>query len=241
MSGHNKWSKVKNVKGKEDAKRASAFTKISRMIMVAVREGGGDPDYNSSLKMAIEKAKAENMPNDNIHRAIKKGLGDLDGQEFTNIVYEGYGPEGVAVIVSCLSDNKNRTAANVRHYFDKYHGNLGTTGSVMFQFDFKGILVTDDEGKDEDEVMMAALEAGAEDVRHEEGSFMILTDPTQFAAVNDALVEAGYNFSVAQTGYLPKNTVTIQDTENIKHMETLIDIMEDDDDVQDVYTNWEQE
>ncbi|MBY0584407.1 YebC/PmpR family DNA-binding transcriptional regulator [Murdochiella sp. Marseille-P8839] len=241
MSGHNKWSKVKNVKGKEDAKRASAFTKISRMIMVAVREGGGDPDYNSSLKMAIEKAKAENMPNDNINRAIKKGLGDLDGQEYSHIVYEGYGPEGVAVIVSCLTDNKNRTAANVRHYFDKYRGNLGTSGSVMFQFDYKGILVTDDEGKDEDTVMMDALDAGAEDVRHEEDSYVLLTDPTQFSSVNEKLVEAGYAFSVAQTGYFPKNTVRIQDEENQKLMETLVDVMEDDDDVQDVYTNWEQE
>lgn len=241
MSGHNKWSKVKNVKGKEDAKRASAFTKISRMIMVAVREGGGDPDYNSSLKMAIEKAKAENMPNDNINRAIKKGLGDLDGQEYSHIIYEGYGPEGVAVIVSCLTDNKNRTAANVRHYFDKYRGNLGTSGSVMFQFDYKGILVTDDEGKDEDTVIMDALDAGAEDVRHEEGSYVLLTDPTQFSSVNEKLVEAGYAFSVAQTGYFPKNTVRIQEEENQKLMDTLVDVMEDDDDVQDVYTNWEQE
>ncbi|WP_071705694.1 YebC/PmpR family DNA-binding transcriptional regulator [Murdochiella vaginalis] len=241
MSGHNKWSKVKNVKGKEDAKRASAFTKISRMIMVAVREGGGDPDYNASLKMAIEKAKAENMPNDNINRAIKKGLGDLDGQEYSHAVYEGYGPEGVAVIVSCLTDNKNRTAANVRHYFDKYRGNLGTSGSVMFQFDYKGILVTDDEGKEEDTVMMDALDAGAEDVRHEEGSYILLTDPAQFSTVNDTLVEKGYVFRVAETGYLPKNTVRIEDEENQKLMETLVDVMEDDDDVQDVYTNWEQE
>lgn len=203
MSGHNKWSKVKNVKGKEDAKRANAFTKLSRMIMVAVREGGGDPEYNSALKMAIEKAKAENMPNDNIERAIKKGAGELEGQEFTSMTYEGYGPEGVAVIVTSLTDNKNRTAANVRHYFDKYNGNMGTSGSVTFQFDYKGILVTDAD-RDEDEVMMAALDAGADDVKKEGDSFVITTEPAQFNAVNEALSAAGYTFSVAETGYLPK-------------------------------------
>ncbi len=241
MSGHNKWSKVKNVKGKEDAKRASAFTKLSRMIMVATREGGGDPDYNASLKMAIDKAKAENMPNDNIDRAIKKGLGALDGQEFSSMTYEGYGPEGVAVIVTCLTDNKNRTAANVRHHFDKYHGNLGTSGSVTFQFDFKGVLITDREGREEDEVMMDALDAGAEDVTFEEDYIQITTDPAQLASVIEALQEKQYDFSTAQTAYLPKNTVRIQDPENRKLMETLIDVLEEDDDVQDVYSNWEQE
>lgn len=241
MSGHNKWSKVKNVKGKEDAKRASAFTKFSRMIMVAVREGGADPDYNSSLKMAIERAKAENMPNDNIERAIKKGAGELEGQEFVSMTYEGYGPEGVAVIVSALTDNKNRTAANVRHYFDKYHGNLGTTGSVTFQFDYKGVLALPAEGHDEDEVMMDALEAGAEDVRLEGEVFVITTEPAALSAVHEALVAKSYEFSDVETAYLPKNTIEISDPQNAATMETLIDVLEEDDDVQDVYTNWAQE
>lgn len=241
MSGHNKWSKVKNVKGKEDAKRASAFTKFSRMIMVAVREGGSDPDYNSSLKMAIERAKAENMPNDNIERAIKKGAGELEGQEFVSMTYEGYGPEGVAVIVSALTDNKNRTAANVRHYFDKYHGNLGTSGSVTFQFDYKGVLALSAEGRDEDTVMMDALDAGAEDVRREGEVFVIITDPASLSAVHDALVVQSYEFTDVETAYLPKNTIAIADPDNVATMEALIDVLEDDDDVQDVYTNWAQE
>ncbi|MDD7542676.1 MAG: YebC/PmpR family DNA-binding transcriptional regulator [Peptoniphilaceae bacterium] len=241
MSGHNKWSKVKNVKGKEDAKRASAFTKLSRMIMVAAREGGGDPAYNSSLKMAIDKAKAENMPNDNIQRAIKKGTGEMGGQEFISPVYEGYGPEGVAVIVECLTDNKNRTASNVRYAFDKFGGNLGTTGSVMFQFDYKGILVIDAEGRDEDSVLMDALDAGADDVKRTGDSFFITCASSDFPAVNDALAEKGYEFHVAQSGYLPKNTVQITDPESVAQLEKMIDMLEEDDDVQDVYTNWQQE
>lgn len=241
MSGHNKWSKVKNVKGKEDAKRAQIFTKLSRMIMVAAREGGSDPAYNSALKMAVDKAKAENMPNDNIERAIKKGSGSLEGQEFVSITYEGYGVGGVAVIVSCLTDNKNRTAANVRHYFDKNQGNLGTSGSVTFQFDFKGIFVVDGEGVDEDQLMLDALDTGAEDVQEAGEDFLVLTDPANFSLVNDGLTAKGYHFSTAQTGYLPKNTVSLAKAEDRAAMEKLIDTLEEDDDVQDVYTNWEQE
>lgn len=239
MSGHNKWSKVKNVKGKEDAKRAKIFTKMSRMIMVAVREGGSDPSYNSALKMAIEKAKAENMPNDNIDRAIRKGAGELGNEVFTTCTYEGYGPGGVAVIVECLTDNKNRTASNVRHAFDKNGGNMGTTGSVTFQFDYKGILVIDGD-VDEETVMMDAIDAGAEDVRSEDGRFMVLTDPGDFAAISDELTGRGYRFDVAQLGYLPKLSTTISDEAGIKSMDKLIDMLEEDDDVQEVYTNWDQ-
>ncbi|MDY3051854.1 MAG: YebC/PmpR family DNA-binding transcriptional regulator [Ndongobacter sp.] len=238
MSGHNKWSKVKNVKGKEDAKKAKIFTKMARMIMVAVKEGGPDPSYNPSLKMAIDKAKADNMPNDNIERAIKKGSGESDGAEYVESTYEGYGPEGVAVIVECLTDNKNRTAANVRHAFDKHGGNLGTSGSVTFLFDYKGILVIDGDGLDEEAVMMDALDAGAEDFREEDGEFVVTTAPSEFSGVKDALTSAGYSFEAAQIGYLPKTTSAISSPENIVNMEKMIDQLEDDDDVQEVYTNW---
>ena len=241
MSGHNKWSKVKNVKGKEDAKKAKIFTKMARTIMVAVREGGPDPEYNPSLKMAIEKAKADNMPNDNIDRAIRKGSGETDGAEFVEIMYEGYGPEGAAVIVECLSDNKNRTAANVRHAFDKNGGNLGTSGSVMFLFQRKGLLAMDAEDVDEDELLMTALECGAEDVKKEEDTFLVTTSPTDFSNVSDALAEAGYHFSAAQIAYLPLTGAKISEAENRALMEKLIDQLEDDDDVQEVYTNWEAE
>lgn len=241
MSGHNKWSKVKNVKGKEDAKKAKIFTKMARMIMVAVKEGGPDPSYNAALKMAIEKAKADNMPNDNIERAIKKGSGEADGADYTETVYEGYGPEGVAVIVECLTDNKNRTAANVRHAFDKFGGNLGTTGSVTFQFDYKGILAIDAEGRDEEELMMDALDAGAEDVKRDDDVYIVTTDPADYAAVTEALAGKGYEFETAQLGYLPKVEATITSEENRALMEKMIDQLEDDDDVQEVYTNWDQE
>lgn len=238
MSGHNKWSKVKNVKGKEDAKKAKIFTKMARMIMVAVKEGGPDPAYNPSLKMAIDKAKADNMPNDNIERAIKKGSGESDGAEYVESIYEGYGPEGVAVIVECLTDNKNRTAANVRHAFDKHGGNLGTSGSVTFLFAYKGILVIDGDGLDEEAVMMDALDAGAEDFREDDGDFVVTTEPSEFSRVKDALTSAGYSFEAAQIGYLPKTMAAISSPENMVSMEKMIDQLEDDDDVQEVYTNW---
>lgn len=238
MSGHNKWSKVKNVKGKEDAKKAKIFTKMSRTIMVAVREGGSDPEYNASLKTAIEKAKAENMPNDNIERAIKKGAGDIDGQEFVNMTYEGYGPSGVAIIAECLTDNKNRTAGEVRYIFDKNGGNLGTPGSVTFQFDYKGILVTEADRKSEDDVMMDALDSGADDVRKEEDVYLITSDSSSFSAVRDSLSEKGYSFDMAQVGYLPKNTVKVDD-EVKEQVLKIVEDLEDNDDVQDVYTNLE--
>lgn len=240
MAGHNKWSTIKNKKGKEDAKRGKVFTKLARMIIVAAREGGIDPEYNSSLKTAIEKAKAENMPNDNIERALKKAAGDADSDNFEEVIYEGYGPEGTAVLVSCLTDNRNRTAADVRHAFDKYGGNLGQTGSVSYMFERKGLLVIDGEGIDEEVFMMEALEAGAEDFSSEDGIFEVVTATDDFSNVRDALSKSGYKFLKAELYYLPSNYNDINSEENIKNMEKMIDALEDNDDVQDVYHNWNE-
>lgn len=240
MSGHNKWSKIKNKKGKEDANRGKLFTKLARMITVAAREGGTDPEYNSSLKTAIEKAKAENIPNDNIERALKKAQGDADSSNYEEIMYEGYGPEGTAVLVSCLTDNRNRTAPDVRHAFDKFGGNLGTNGSVSFMFERKGLLVIDGEELDEEEVMMEALDAGAEDFSNEDGYFEITTSVPDFSSVRDNLQKAGYKFVKAELSYIPSNYNTIKDEKNITLMQKLIDTLEDHDDVQDVYHNWDE-
>lgn len=239
MSGHNKWSSIKNKKGKEDAKRGKVFTKLSRAIIVAVREGGEDPEYNPSLKSAIEKAKAENMPNDNIERAIKKGSGDSEQGAYEEVLYEGYGPEGVALMVSCLTDNRNRTASEVRHAFDKFGGNLGQDGSVAFMFERKGVLTVSLEGKDEDEVMMDALDAGADDFEVEDDVAVIKTSLSNFSKVRDDLLGREYNFETADLFYLPLNTTKIIKEENIKNMMKIIDMLEDNDDVQDVYHNWE--
>ncbi|WP_297810539.1 YebC/PmpR family DNA-binding transcriptional regulator [uncultured Finegoldia sp.] len=241
MSGHNKWSKIKNKKGSEDARRGKVFTKMARAISVAVREGGADPEYNPSLKSVIEKARAENMPNDNIDRAIKKASGDGDSANYENIIYEGYGPEGVAVIVECLTDNRNRTASDVRHYFDKFGGNLGQNGSVSFMFQRKGLLLIDSESLDEEEVMMDSLDAGAEDFEVEDGVFVINTAMEDFAAVRDTLLEKGYKFIKSDLVYEPANYVKINDQSNIDKMEKLIDNLEDSDDVQQVSHNWDNE
>ena len=238
MAGHNKWSKIKNKKGSEDARRGKIFTKLTREIIVAVKEGGADPEYNSSLKTAIEKAKAVNMPNDNIDRAIKKGSGSNEQDNYEEIVYEGYGPSGVAVIVSCLTDNINRTAPDVRHAFDKYGGNLGQTGSVMFGFSRKGILIIDRDDNDEDELMMEALDLGAEDFNSEEDRFIITTEMTDFSKVRDGLLIKDYKFSTAELVYLPENEIELNDENDIKNMIRLIDALEDNDDVQNVYYNW---
>lgn len=238
MAGHNKWSKVKNVKGKEDAKRAKEFTKLSRMLMVVSREGGSDPLYNSALNMAIEKAKAANMPNDNIERAIKKGAGEIEGQEFEEITYEGYGPQGVAILVECLTDNKNRTASNVRHAFDKFGGNLGTSGSVSYLFDYKGIFVLEDQDFDEEEVFMNVLEAGGEDVKKQDGIYLITAASQDFAEVLKNLEEVGYQFQVKQLGYLAKTKIDVSDEEAKENLESMIEMLEEDDDVQEVYTTW---
>ncbi len=240
MAGHSKWSNIKNRKGKEDAKRAKEFSKLGRYIMVAAREGGADIEYNPALKAAIEKAKAANMPNDNIDRAVKKGSGALEGESYEEIIYEGYGPSGIAVFVQCLTDNRKRTAPDVRHAFDKGGGNLGQSGCVTFMFDRKGILAIErNDSIDEDELTMTAIDLGAEDFISEEEGYEIITSPEDFNSVSDGLKEAGYEFVMAELTYIPQNTVELTDPKDIKNMEALIDMLEDNDDVQEVYHNWE--
>lgn len=240
MAGHSKWNNIKNRKGKQDALRGKIFTKLARTITVAVREGGDDPDYNSSLATAIEKAKAQNMPNDNIDRAIKAGLAAASGENYESITYEGYGPSGTAFMVQCLTDNKNRTAADVRHYFSKYNGNLGTTGCVSYLFDRKGVISIEfADNIDEDELMMAALEAGAEDFEVEDGSYEITTVPEDFIQVLNSLKESGYEDIKGDIMYLPQTYVKVEDEEALKNLEKLVDALEDNDDVQEVYHNWD--
>ena len=238
MSGHSKWSTIKRKKGANDAQRAKIFTKVSREILVAVKSGGPDPDNNSSLKDAISKARAVNMPNDNIMRTIKKAAGSTDGDNYETVVYEGYGPSGVAVIVDSLTDNRNRTAANIRHYFDKFGGNLGTNGCVSFMFDKKGVIVVEKDGVDEDEITMDALEAGAEDLSATEDCFEITTAPEDFHTVRDAL-EGKYTISSAEVSMVPQTMTKITDEEHITLMGRLLDNLDEDDDVQNVYHNWD--
>ncbi len=239
MAGHSKWNNIKNRKGKQDALKGKVFTKLARAITVAVREGGADSDYNSTLAAAIEKAKAQNMPNDNIDRAIKAGLAAASGENFETITYEGYGPSGTAFMVQCLTDNKNRTAADIRHYFSKYNGNLGTTGCVGYLFDRKGVISIESDGIDEDELMMAALEAGAEDFGAEEDSYEITTAAEDFIQVLNGLKEAGYGNIKGDIMYIPQSYVKVEDEEAIKNLEKLIDALDDNDDVQEVYHNWD--
>jgi len=239
MSGHNKWSTIKHKKGKEDAKRGKIFTKLARAIIVAVKEGGADPEYNPSLKTAIEKAKAENMPNDNIDRALKKASGDSDSSNYETIIYEGYGPEGIAVVVECLTDNRNRTAPDVRHAFDKHGGNLGQSGSVLFMFDRKGVIEIESSQADEDELMDFALENGASDFESDEEVYTIYSEVADFISLRDALQEKGYKLSECDLQYIPSNYTAISNEDNIKKMIKMIDQLEDNDDVQNVYHNWE--
>jgi YebC/PmpR family DNA-binding regulatory protein len=239
MAGHSKWNNIKNRKGKQDALKGKIFTKLARAITVAVREGGADPDYNSSLATAIEKAKAQNMPNDNIDRAIKAGLAASVGENFETITYEGYGPSGTAFMVQCLTNNKNRTAADIRHYFSKYNGNLGTTGCVSYLFDRKGVISVESDGIDEDELMMAALEAGAEDFEVQDDSYEITTIPEDFIKVLNSLKEAGYKNIKGDIMYIPQTYVKVEDEAAIKNLEKLIDALEENDDVQEVYHNWD--
>ncbi len=243
MSGHSKWSNIKHKKEKTDAIKGKIFTKIGREMTVIVKQGGPDPETNSRLKDCIAKAKANNMPNDNIERCIKKASGELGGANYENMTYEGYGPSGVAVIVEALTDNRNRTAGDMRHYFDKFGGNLGQTGCVGYLFDQKGVLIIDDEDGelDEDTVMMDALEAGADDVAPDTGCFEILTTPEAFSTVRDALTEKGYTFSTAEVEMIPQTTVKLTDEHDILMMSKLIEHLEDNDDVQNVYHNWEEE
>ena len=242
MSGHSKWHNIQKTKGAADAKRSQIFTKIAREMIVAVKQGGsGDPNNNSRLATVIAKAKAANMPNDNIKRTIDKALGSGNADNYENVVYEGYGPCGVAVIVEALTDNRNRTAPEVRHYFDKYGGNLGATGCVSWSFDRKGVIVIEREDLDEDTVMMDALDAGADDMQADEDCFEITTSPEAFGDVLAKLEEKGYTFATAGVDMVPQNYVKLEKEEDIKNMEKLIDMLEENDDVQNVYHNWEQD
>ena len=238
MSGHSKWSTIKRKKGANDAQRAKIFTKISREIIVAVKAGGPDPDNNSSLKDAIAKGRAANMPNDNINRTIKKAAGSTEGDNYETITYEGYGPAGGAVIVETLTDNRNRTAADIRHYFDKFGGNMGQTGCVSFMFDQKGVILIEKDGVDEDTVTMDALEAGAEDLQADGDYFEITTDPAEFRTVRDAL-EQKYTLSSAEISMIPQTMTELTDERQIVMMGKLLESLEDNDDVQNVYHNWD--
>lgn len=241
MSGHSKFANIKHKKERNDAKKGKIFTKIGRELMVAVKSGGPDPELNTKLKDMISKAKANNMPNDTIARSIKRASGESDDVNYEEITYEGYGPSGVAVIVECLTENKNRTAANVRHGLSKHGGNLGTTGCVGFMFEKKGqIIIEKTDDIDEDELMMTALESGAEDMVAEEEGFEVLTEPAAFSAVHDALEGAGYTFLSAEITMIPSTLTEITDEDDLKNMEKMLDQLEDDDDVQNVYTNWDR-
>lgn len=239
MSGHSKWATIKRKKGANDAQRGKIFTKIGRELSVAVKSGGPDPAINAKLKDVIAKAKANNMPNDTIQRSIKKAAGEGSGDNYENNIYEGYGPCGVAVIVDTLTDNRNRTAADMRHFFDKFGGNLGTSGCVMFMFDQKGVIIIENDGNlDEEQVMMDALEAGADDMTAEDEIFEITTDPTVFSNVRDALENAGYTIASAEVAYVPQTETDLTDEKDIANMNKLIEHLEDCDDVQNVWHNW---
>ena len=243
MSGHSKWHNIQKTKGAADAKRSAAFTKIAREMIVAVKEGGsGDPANNSRLAAVIVKARAANMPNDNIKRTIDKALGAGNTDNFESVVYEGYGPNGVAVIVEALTDNRNRTAANLRHYFDKFGGNLGASGCVSWSFDKKGVIVIEDEDEelDEDEVMMDALDAGAADFQKDDDVYIIYTDPDDFNAVTSALQDK-YTFVSAQIEMVPQNYIVMTSEDDVRSMTKLLDMLDDNEDVQNVWHNWQQD
>jgi len=240
LAGHSKWKNIQRTKGAQDAKRGKVFTKIAREIIVAVKEGGsGDPAKNSRLAAAIAKAKAANMPNDNIKRTIEKAAGSGSGDNYERVTYEGYGPRGVAVIVEAMTDNRNRIAAEVRLLFDKYGGNLGTSGCVSWSFDRKGLIVIDneDEKLNEEAVLNDALEAGADDIEVDDGVFEIYTPPDGFITVSGALENAGYAFLSAQIEMVPQNYITLTDPADIKNMTKMLELMEDNDDIQDVWHN----
>ena len=241
MSGHPKWNNIKRKKEKTDGQKAKIFTKIGREIAVAVKEGGSaDPNANSKLKDCIAKAKANNVPNDNIERIIKKAAGDGNADNYEALQYEGYGPSGIAVIVETLTDNRNRTAGEMRHYFDKNGGNLGQTGCVSFMFNKKGVLAIEAEGLDEDKVMEDALEAGAADFNADGDVFEITTEPDDFSGVMEDLTAKGYQFVSADVEMVPDVYNTIDDEESRTKMEKLLDMLEDNDDVQNVWHNWER-
>ena len=238
MSGHSKWNNIKHKKEKTEAQRGKIFTKVGREIAVCVKQGGPDPTMNTRLKDIIAKAKANNVPNDNIERIIKKAAGEGDASNYEDITYEGYGPNGTAVIVKTLTDNRNRTAGDLRHYFDKFGGNLGQSGSVSWQFKTKGLIVIEAEDVDEDELMEAALEAGADDIANEGEVFEVYTEPADFSAVLEGIQAAGkYTVLSAQVEMIPDTYITLTDEDSIKNMQKLLDALNDNDDVQDVYHN----
>jgi YebC/PmpR family DNA-binding regulatory protein len=239
MSGHSKWSTIKRKKGAIDAKRGKVFTRLIKEITVAARQGGGDPEGNPRLRSAIATAKSENMPKDNITRAIKKGTGEIAGEVYDEIMYEGYGPGGIAVLVECLTDNRNRTVADVRHYFAKSNGNLGESGCVAYMFDKKGLILVDKNTITEEELMDKALEAGAEDVVEDESEFQILTAPEEFDNVRGALEEGGVSFLDASVSMIPQNTVEVVDEKVARSLMKLMENLEDHDDVQNVYANFD--
>lgn len=244
MSGHNKWSTIKQKKGKNDAARAKVFTKIGRELIVAIREGGSaDPTVNSKLRDCIAKAKAANVPNDNIDRIIKKAASSNDGDSYEAVTYEGYGPSGIAVIVEALTDNRNRTAGEVRHYFDKFGGNMGTPGCVGFMFSKKGVLVIEREDldKDEDTVMEDALEAGASDFEADEDIFTVYTQPDDFGNIREDLEAKGYIFASAEVEQVPSTYTKIDDEETKNKMQKMLDMFDDNDDIQNVWHNWEMD
>ena len=241
MSGHSKWNNIKRKKEKADGAKAKVFTNFGRELAVAVKEGGSaDPAANSRLRDCIAKAKAANVPNDNIERIIKKAAGEGNANSFEDVTYEGYGPSGVAVIVEALTDNRNRTAADVRHAFDKFGGNLGTTGCVSFMFNKKGVIVVEREGLDEDTVMSDALEAGASDFAADGDVFEISTDPADFSGVREDLESKGYTFVSAEVEMVPDTYTKIEDPEVVIKMQKMLDLLEDNDDVQNVWHNWDE-
>ena len=242
MSGHSKFANIKHKKEKNDAAKGKIFTVIGREIALAVKEGGADPANNSKLRDVIAKAKANNMPNDTIERGIKKAAGDVNSVNYEQVTYEGYGPSGIAIIVEALTDNKNRTAANVRSAFTKGNGNMGNSGCVSYMFDKKGQIIIDKEEceMDADDLMMMALDAGADDFAEEEDSFEVLTDPDDFSVVREALEKEGIPMASAEVTMIPQNYVTLTDENDIKYLNKTLDLLDDDDDVQNVYHNWDE-
>ncbi len=236
MAGHSKWSNIKRKKEKADAQKGRIYTAISRLITVAAKEGGGDPDTNPRLKDAIQKAKNANMPNDNINRAILKGTGELEGVSYEEITYEGYGPGGIAILIELMTDNRNRTAGEMRHLFDKHGGNLGESGCVAWMFDKKGIISIDSKGIDEDYLMMSALEAGAEDIEIEDDNIEIITAPDTLKEVEQSLLNKGFTKTSAELSMIPKTTMTLTGEMTEKALK-LLDILEEHDDVQNIYCN----
>ena len=241
MSGHSKWSTIKRKKEKTDNARAKVFTKIGREIAVAVKAGGPDPAANSKLKDVIAKAKANNVPNDNIDRIIKKAAGEGNADNYEDVVYEGYGPSGIAVIIEALTDNRNRTAADVRHAFDKFGGNMGTSGCVSFMFSRQGVIIIEKEDIDEDKLMEDALEAGASDFLSDGDVYEIRTEPNDMGLVRDDLETKGYKFLSAEVEYIPSTYTKLTDPDDIQNMGRMLEMFDESDDIQEVYHNWENE